>query len=258
MMHVKDATKRAVAFRSGNVCAKCGHELTVEYADGSVVPVGECAHIEGEHGGDPARNKPPAARYNPAMTDEERNAFPNLIYLCSGCHTEIDKIPEGERNYPVELLKQLKHDHEASVRRAMIDAFPLIGFDELAEATKWATTLSPLEPTSDYSLLEVSEKMKRNAISKENLFVIESGLSVAKEIKCYIDNVAKVDPTFPERLRDGFLKYYHEFRHNGSRGDDLFESMCQLAQRGLQKQVERTAGLAVLVYMFESCEVFEK
>ena len=97
-MRVKDATKRTVAVRSGNVCAKCGHELTIEYADGSVVPVGECAHIEGEHGGDPARNIPPAARYNPSMTDEERNAFPNLIYLCSGCHTEIDKIPEGERN----------------------------------------------------------------------------------------------------------------------------------------------------------------
>lgn len=257
-MEVKESTKRALAFRSGNICAKCRKELTVNYRDGSVRAIGECAHIEGEHSGNPLKSIPPAARYNPSMTDEERNAFPNLIYLCASCHREIDKIPEGEEYYTVSFLKELKYKHESAVRQAIIDAFPKVGFQELAEATRWAMTISPEKPTSDYSLLNVSDKMARNSISVENLVVMQSGLSVASEIKQYIEAVAKTDSQFPERLRDGFLEQYYKFRREGARGDELFESMCQFAQRGFKSQKERSAGLAVLVHMFEACEVFEK
>ena len=42
---------------------------------------------------------------------------------------------------------------------------------------------------------------------------MKSGLAVAPEIKQYIDNVAKNDPQFPERLRDGFLVFYYNYRN---------------------------------------------
>lgn len=257
-MDVPESTKRVLAFRSGNICAKCHKELTVDYSDGMVKAIGECAHIEGEHGGNPAAHKPPAARYNSSMTDKERNSFQNLIYLCSNCHTEIDKIPEGERDFPVSVLRKMKSDHEMAIRKAMTDAFPEVGFDELTEVTKWASIISPTAPTSDFSLLNVEAKMKRNDLSEDNLVIMKTGLAVAHEIKSYIDSVSKTDYRFPEKLRDGFLQYYYTFRHEGMRGDELFESMCQLSQRGFKTQKLKSAGLAVLVYMFEACEVFEK
>jgi hypothetical protein len=34
--------------------------------------------------------------------------------------------------------------------------------------------------------------------------------------------------------------------------------MCGFSQRGLKSQGDRTAGLAVLIYLFEICDVFEK
>ena len=34
--------------------------------------------------------------------------------------------------------------------------------------------------------------------------------------------------------------------------------MCAFAQRGLKRQADKTAGIAVLVYLFEICDVFEK
>jgi len=34
--------------------------------------------------------------------------------------------------------------------------------------------------------------------------------------------------------------------------------MCRFAQHGFERQAKRSAGIAVLVYLFEACEVFEK
>lgn len=258
MMGVYESIKRALAFRSGNICAKCHKELTVDYSDGTVKAIGQCAHIEGEHGGNPAFNKPPAARYNPSMTDQERNSFPNLIYLCSNCHTEIDKIPEGERDFPVSVLRNLKSAHESTVRKAIIDAFPEVGFNELAEATKWARQFSALEASPDYSLLPVDKKLKRNGISIENRAVIAAGLSVANEVAKYIKIVAQADDHFPEKLKAGFLEEYYRLVKLDCKGDSLFEGMCCFAQKGMKRQVDKTAGLAVLIHFFETCEVFEK
>lgn len=257
-MGVTESTKRALAFRSGNVCAKCHHDLTVDYSNGDVKPIGECAHIEGEHGGDPQTNTPPSARYNPAMTDQERNSYPNLIYLCPDCHTEIDKIPEGERDFPVHVLQKLKKDHEETVKKAIVDAFPEVGFDELSIITSWVSSISSAKPTMDFSLLDVEAKMKRNELSNDNLVIMKTGLSIACEIKEFIAIISKTDITFPEKLRDGFLQYYYKFRHEGARGDELFESMCLVSQQGFKTQKQKTAGLAVLTYLFEACEVFEK
>lgn len=62
----------------------------------------------------------------------------------------------------------------------------------------------------------------------------------------------------PERLKAGFLEKYWRLKREGVRGGDLFEMMCQFAQQGFQRQAQRSAGLAVLIHLFEACEVFEK
>ncbi|MDP1536621.1 MAG: hypothetical protein Q8L95_05510 [Burkholderiales bacterium] len=250
--------KLLLAYRSGNLCAlpNCGKTLSPESDSGSPFNLGQAAHIAGENDG--KGNAKKSARYDPAMKDQERNHYNNLIYLCANCHATIDAIPQGEIDYPVDKLRDIKLKHEARVRQATIDAFANVGFPELQEATQWASTVSPSAVTVDYSLLELSDKIKKNDLGDEERGLIAMGLGVANEVSRYIESVAQVDSEFPERLKAGFLAEYWRLKQIGEAGGELFELMCRFSQLGFQKQAQRSAGLAVLIYMFESCEVFEK
>jgi hypothetical protein len=86
--------------RSGNRCAfsKCKAAIV----DNSTL-LGEVAHIKGLN--------PGSARYDPAQTSEERNAYSNLILLCANHHTVID---DDEGSYTVERLHSMKKAHESS------------------------------------------------------------------------------------------------------------------------------------------------
>jgi hypothetical protein len=65
---------------------------------------GEAAHISAEAEGGP--------RYNATQTDTERNGIGNGIWLCTECHTKIDKDPAS---YPVEKLLTWREQHELYV-----------------------------------------------------------------------------------------------------------------------------------------------
>lgn len=242
--------KLLLAFRSGGQCAykNCLKELTVDAPScGDPVVIGEAAHIAGEN--------PKAARYDPSMTDEERNHYENLLYLCGDHHTQIDK---QESSFPVSLLKLLKKEHEEKVRKAMNDAFSDIGFPELAMATQWVQTFDPSMDNQDYALSAPDAKIKKNGLANGSRLTITMGLSVARLVGEFIQHEAQLDQTYPEKLKAGFLEAYFGYRKKGIAGDDLFDLMCEFAQRGMNKQVGRSAGLAVLVYLFEKCDVFEK
>lgn len=251
-------TKMLLAYRCGDVCALpgCGRRLTPDSKAGTPINLGEAAHIAGEHDGKDKAKR--SARFDPDMTDEERNHYTNLIYLCSSCHTIIDAIPQGELDYPAERLREIKSKHEAKVRQAMLDAFADVGFPELEEATRWATTIQPSTVTTDYSLRKVEDKIQKNNLDGDSRGVIAMGLGVASEVAKYIESVAQTDLNFPERLKAGFLEEYWRLKREGVNGGELFEFMCRFAQQGFEKQVQRSAGLAVLIHLFEACEVFEK
>jgi hypothetical protein len=86
---------------SGNLCAfpKCSTPL-VDPQSGSIV--GEICHIEGD--------KPGAARYDSAQTNEQRHGFDNLILLCNVHHKIVD---DDDAAYTVERLLQMKQQHES-------------------------------------------------------------------------------------------------------------------------------------------------
>jgi hypothetical protein len=235
----------------------CGCRLTTENESGDLTNIGEAAHIAGEHGGN-GKGKKRSARFDPTMADEERNHYQNLIYLCRNCHKKIDAIPHGEIEFPVERLHAIKAEHEAKVRQAMLDAFADIGFPELEEATRWAFTIHPSAVTVDYSCFSLDDKIKKNELDDDTRGIIAMGLGVAGEVSRYIESVAQTDIEFPERLKAGFLEEYWRLRKEGYKGGDLFEFMCRFAQQGFDRQAQRSAGLAVLIHLFETCEVFEK
>lgn len=84
---------------SGNICTftECNSKIIDEFES----VIGEICHIEGEN--------PTSARYNPDMSDDQRNSFENLMLLCPTHHTKIDKNQEF---YSVSYLKDMKSSHE--------------------------------------------------------------------------------------------------------------------------------------------------
>ncbi|MEZ8659342.1 HNH endonuclease [Vibrio cyclitrophicus] len=85
----------------------CTERLSVEEAEG-VTPytLGEMAHIKG--------NKLGSNRYDADQPALERDGYENLILLCPTHHTLIDKA-ENEAEYSVELLHEMKQEHEEFV-----------------------------------------------------------------------------------------------------------------------------------------------
>jgi hypothetical protein len=225
----------------------CGKTLTYEAIEGNDTYVGEAAHIRGE--------KPKAARYDASMTDEERDAVDNLIYLCTACHTIIDKVPE---DWPTDKLTKLKADHEEKVRSAMEETFADVAFPELERAVQWVSSQAPAPSDEGFELIAPDAKITKNNLSNGSRNIIAAGMTSRATVAAYVEQETQIDMDFPEKLKAGFLEEYYRLRRKGHKGNELFELMCGFAQRGLRTQADRTAGLAVLIYLFEICDVFEK
>ena len=76
-----------------------------ETESGNTITIGQIAHIEAESDNGP--------RANPSLSDQERNAYPNLIVLCPTHHRIVDT---DENTYTVEKMREWKA-HRARVVR---------------------------------------------------------------------------------------------------------------------------------------------
>ena len=82
----------------------------------------QIAHIRGA--------KPNSPRYDPAMSDDQRRAFSNLILLCTPHHTVVDRLHPDD--YSVETLEQWKAARE-SAAGIDNDALSSLSDDQLFE-----------------------------------------------------------------------------------------------------------------------------
>jgi hypothetical protein len=248
-MSVSYPTKVLLAFRSGGICPfpGCGRSLTYEAEQGADVYTGEAAHVRGE--------KPGAARYDSNMTDEARDAVENLLYMCGDHHTVIDK---AVADWTVDRLMKLKSDHETRVREVIEEGFASVAFPELSAVVSWVATEPPAPLTIGFSLVPPENKIKKNELGNGARNLIAAGLGIRRTVAQFIESEAQLDSDFPERLKAGFLAQYYTLRKQGAAGDQLFEMMCAFAARGAPSAAQRIAGIAVLVYLFEICDVFEK
>lgn len=91
--------QRALLARSGNECAFPGCTQPIVNEDHELVA--SLCHIEAVSPGGP--------RHNPDQTDDERNSYSNLMYLCERHHRETHDCSK----YSVETLKEMKRQHES-------------------------------------------------------------------------------------------------------------------------------------------------
>lgn len=243
--------ERILCLRSGNKCAKCRRELTIKLEEGGdrYSVIGEMAHIKGEKSGAP--------RYDPNMTDKERNAYPNRILLCRNHHKLIDDHPS---KYTVEKLHQMKREHEQWVNRdsekLSLREIGNITFDELEAVTRYIISVRTT-PSSSYETIPPKDKIRKNNLSVSAERLIKIGAAQVKLVENFINN--HDDLHFGERLKWGFALEYERLRNEeGLIGDDLFNALHQFASSNRRDPRERTAALAVLVYLFNICEVFEE
>lgn len=228
---------------SGNKCALCDAEVTEEGKEGNPYPVGINAHIEGENLG--------SKRYNPNMTDKQRNDYVNLILVCPTCHTKIDN---DVQEYTVEKLKSIKKKHEQWVAESLRAVMPEITFAELEVIVKYLVAV----PISDSNITVIPphEKIRRNNLSSEVGNLITTGMIQKKQVEKYLNE--NPDYNFSERLRAGFVKKYRELKSDSLEGDALFYALLEFASNSSSDFKMQSAGLSVLTHFFEICEVFEQ
>lgn len=193
-------------------------------------------------------------RGNATVPVSQREAYENLILLCPTHHRLIDSQPD---QHPPEMLRQWKADHEAWVERELGRHIRQVSFTELASITR-ALADGVVDPSTDFEVLDPRSKMKRNALGRRTDKLLRMGLMRTSEVRAYLVHHAALDPDFPERLKARFVAEYQAAHGQGLRGDDLFAALVDFAHQGATRFELTAAGLAVVCYLFETCEVFER
>ena len=208
--------------------------------------IGVLAHIAGLN--------PGSARYDSTMSDDERNSADNLLAVCSSCHVKIDA---QDSKYTAERLRKIKQDHTVWISDAVKKNMHEITFPELEGVISRVATLRAelgeshaIEPA-----IKLHNKIAKNRLSPWASDMISAGLTQVKLVAACINESS--DATLANRLKAGMVHKYEQLRKEGLDGDELFDAMWKLSGKGSGIK-QSAAGLAVLVYFFEACEVFEK
>jgi len=246
-------TKIFLAMKSGNLCAfkDCRKSLTSDGEKSEPALIGEAAHIYGENAG--TDKKKPSARYRADMSDDERNHYNNLIYLCPTCHTKIDK---QEDDFPADMLFQVKAEHEQWVEEQLDVGMSDVSFAELEVAAKAIASGNHVKD-GDLTVIPPEDKLAKNNLTSISRSYISMGLSRSSEVTSFLAQMSQIDDDYPVRLKDGFSDKYLELSANLN-GDELFMAMLNFAQNGFSDFKQQAASLALLSHLFHLCEVFEK
>ena len=100
--------------------------------------------------------------------------------------------------------------------------------------------------------------MDRNGLTQTTESLFKIGLLQVKQVEQFVQRMSGLDSTFVANLTHGFVDQYRQLRSEGIEGDSLFNEMQLFSSQGNIDPRHQGAGLAVLVYLFERCEVFER
>ena len=240
----KAAARNMVWAWSRGLCSfpDCGLEC-VDYTSGSATTIGEIAHIVADS------PKGPRHSFLP-----DHDVYANLLLLCRNHHRQVDSRTD---RYTVGVLREWKAAVDSRYLRDLAEGAPHVDFAELDVVTRnLANDQTPL--TTPVSIIPIQTKMRRNGLTEttEKLFGI--GLLMVQGVENYLDKMEGLDAGFAARLTQGFSARYMALQQEGLVGDELFSELQVFSTQGSFDVLRQNAGLAVLVYMFERCEVFEK
>jgi len=241
--------KRLWALSAGR-CNKpdCREVLLVDPTEfDEAVVMGEHAHIAPHGNGGPRRIS--------EVTQSERDTYDNIILLCPNHHHgPVDGQPN---TYTERLLHQWKKDHEAWVRDTLAQAIPRLQFDDLQAVAERLAMAEPVESTP-LADVNIPNKMKANGLTAATRVSLIMAVAGAKEAQRYINFTEPIRPNFGRKLRSTFMAQYHQGVAKGLEGDDLFWHLYAFAAGPDGHNSKAMAsGVAILGYLFTTCEVFD-
>lgn len=236
----------------GKAAARCAFPqcrvpcVAEETKSDSAKTYGRIAHIYAHSNSGP--------RANNQMNKKERDSYDNWILLCANHHDVVDK---QEKSYPANLLIEWKAEHEKWVKDRLAKEMTSVSFVELEIVTQ-AIIASPNPKKIDFDITPIHQKIKKNNLSPNIEYRISMGLLKVREVQDFLSDISKRIPNFSDKVIQGFIDAYNSKLKENLSEDALFEELHSFAAGGSQDFDKLSAGLAVLVYLFEKCEVFEK
>ncbi|ALO66730.1 hypothetical protein AS189_09735 [Arthrobacter alpinus] len=138
-----------------------------------------------------------------------------------------------------------------------------VGFAEL-EAVCSSLRLAPRVVSTGIETLVlppgITEKMVANDLGDASEALIKMGISKTTAVEAFISFSERGVPGFSARLQQWFKAKYAEGILASLSGDDLFSFVCSAAldNAGVNRnELLEAAAIAVVVHLFEICEIFE-
>jgi hypothetical protein len=210
-----------------------------------VFDIGEAAHIVAQ--------SPRGPRGDPGTSEMLRSDESNLMLMCPTHHMLVDKDPG---TYTPEILRDMKLRKERFVQETFQKAMMNVTLVEIEDVAQHLISM-PSPATADFHVVPPLEKIARNSLADWPREQLTLGIPRSREVGRYLIATARTDPEFPERVKAGFLTEYRKLWAAGLRGDDLFQGVYRFATGGSNDYRRIAAGLAILAYLFEACEVFD-
>lgn len=245
----KTTLKMLFAF-SGNQCARPDCEEPIVASATKFSPaavIGQIAHIYAHSDGGP--------RSKPNLTEAERCAFENVLLLCPTHHVGVDT---QFATFPEDLLLGWKATHERKFHGKLSRSIAEIGYAELEVAARALMSAAAIEPDGSLAMIAPKEKIQNNGLGPTSEGLLKMGAAKSQEVEEVLRKSSQLDPSFPDRLREGFTNQYSKLYAEGIRGDALFLEMYDWAAGDGKNKVREAAGLCVLTHLFIICDVFEK
>jgi hypothetical protein len=193
-MRPTESTLKRLFARSGNGCPFPHCKAALTHND---TLIGEVCHIKGE--------KPGAARYDVSQTDQERQAYDNLIAMCPTHHTVIDDDPES---YTVERIIRMKTQHEQKTAAMPdTDASQVASIYLTSNFSNFGQTGGIAAQNFHAQTLNVNNNAPADPIlQKRQLQAIETLWKAVRALKHEFGQLFYVDNIFTSEEIHGFFK----------------------------------------------------
>jgi hypothetical protein len=251
-MHRKEPTVKTIKrlyAKSGNRCSFPNCKQLI-FSDNNTENISQVCHIEAaEENGQ---------RYNYDSTNELRRQYDNLIILCPTHH----KITDDISKYTVEILKNMKSEHENKIAERVISHKPMI----FAIAIN---ALANVEFSNEYNVDNSNSFVINDKINHNQIVRWESRINEYKKYHGKVESIYKNLELIGESFRkDKLLRliYYKylttkgEFLQESNKSDDILDKIEKelINDVGVNYDDMVIAIPIIMVDAFMRCKILEK